>query len=135
MQSEQQDAGVWGLGQAKTPHDDLAAPAQELDLGELLSQSLAIEVECVMSLSRCLPDIERAISLLRSHEQKVVFSGVGKSGALANRISSSFASVGIDCRYVHAYEAAHGELGILREGDILIPISHSGETAEVVELL
>ncbi|TYZ65577.1 hypothetical protein PybrP1_003179 [[Pythium] brassicae (nom. inval.)] len=65
----------------------------------------------------------------------VVFTtGIGKSGVVAQRLASSLASISVRSRYIHGCEWMHGELGNLREGDAVVILSHSGETAELLPL-
>lgn len=77
----------------------------------------------------------QAIQLILACRGKVVIMGVGKSGHIGRKIAASLASLGTPSFFVHADEAAHGDLGMLSQDDILILISHSGETAELLRLL
>nr|ABK80646.1 putative KpsF/GutQ [uncultured marine Nitrospinaceae bacterium] len=65
----------------------------------------------------------------------LVITGVGKSGLIGKKISSTFSSIGLPSLFLHASEASHGDLGMISEGDTVIAISNSGETDEVVKLL
>ena len=65
----------------------------------------------------------------------LVVTGVGKSGLIGKKISSTFSSIGLPSLFLHASEASHGDLGMISEGAIVIAISNSGETDEVVKLL
>ncbi|MBC8286863.1 MAG: KpsF/GutQ family sugar-phosphate isomerase [Nitrospinae bacterium] len=65
----------------------------------------------------------------------LVVTGVGKSGLIGKKISSTFSSIGLPSLFLHAAEASHGDLGMISEGDLVIAISNSGETEEVVKLL
>ena len=65
----------------------------------------------------------------------LVVTGVGKSGLIGKKISSTFSSIGLPSLFLHASEASHGDLGMISEGDTVIAISNSGETDEVVKLL
>jgi len=66
---------------------------------------------------------------------KVVFSGVGKSGIISKKISSTLSSLGIPSLYVDAGSCSHGDLGVISSGDILILISHSGESSELKNII
>tara|TARA_R110000803_G_C11917963_1_gene314011 strand:- start:350 stop:1009 length:660 start_codon:yes stop_codon:yes gene_type:complete len=66
---------------------------------------------------------------------KVVLSGMGKAGQIALNISTTFSSTGTPAVYLHPSEAQHGDLGILQENDVLILLSNSGKTREVLELI
>ncbi len=65
----------------------------------------------------------------------LVVTGVGKSGLIGKKISSTFSSIGLPSIFLHAAEACHGDLGMISDGDMVIAISNSGETEEVVKLL
>ena len=65
----------------------------------------------------------------------LVVTGVGKSGLIGKKISSTFSSIGLPSLFLHASEASHGDLGMISEGDTVIAISNSGETEEIVKLL
>ena len=65
----------------------------------------------------------------------LVITGVGKSGLIGKKISSTFSSIGLPSLFLHASEASHGDLGMISDGDTVIAISNSGETEEIVKLL
>lgn len=81
---------------------------------------------------------EKAVSLVveQVHEKKgkLVTSGMGKAGQIAMNIATTFCSTGIPAVFLHPSEAQHGDLGILQENDLLLLISNSGKTREIVEL-
>lgn len=79
--------------------------------------------------------VERAIELLVNCSGKVVLSGVGKSGVIANKIAATLTSTGTAAVYVHPSDAIHGSLGIITKGDVVIALSNSGETDELIALL
>lgn len=66
---------------------------------------------------------------------KLVTSGMGKAGQIANNIATTFSSTGTPAVFLHPSEAQHGDLGILQENDVLFAISNSGKTREIVELI
>ena len=81
---------------------------------------------------------EKAVALIveqvhRKHG-KLVTSGMGKAGQIAMNIATTFCSTGIPAVFLHPSEAQHGDLGILQENDLLLLISNSGKTREIVEL-
>ncbi|MFZ5448951.1 MAG: KpsF/GutQ family sugar-phosphate isomerase [Thermodesulfobacteriota bacterium] len=76
-----------------------------------------------------------AVELLLSHKGKVVVSGIGKSGHIAQKIAATLASTGTPAVFLHAAEAVHGDLGIYTPGDPSILISKSGSTAELLRLI
>ncbi len=73
----------------------------------------------------------------RVHEKsgKVITSGMGKAGQIAHNIATTFSSTGTPAIFLHPSEAQHGDLGILQENDVLIAISNSGKTREIIELI
>ena len=76
-----------------------------------------------------------ALDLITSCEGQIVLTGVGKSGIVGQKISATLASTGVPSFHVHAAEAVHGDLGRIREKDVVIALSFSGETEEVVRLI
>lgn len=85
------------------------------------------------------PGFGEAISIIHSHVHtkngKLVLSGMGKAGQIAHNIATTFSSTGTPAAYLHPSEAQHGDLGILQENDVLLAISNSGKTREIIELI
>lgn len=79
--------------------------------------------------------VERAISLIKDCRGKVVVLGVGKSGIIANKIADTMTSTGTLAVFLHPSDALHGSLGIIADGDVVIALSNSGETEEIIALL
>jgi len=82
---------------------------------------------------------EKAVGIIYSHVHgkngKVVMSGMGKAGQIAHNIATTFSSTGTPSIFLHPSEAQHGDLGILQENDVLLAISNSGKTREIIELI
>lgn len=82
---------------------------------------------------------ERAIDLIHRqvHQKngKLVTSGMGKAGQIAHNIATTFSSTGTPAAYLHPSEAQHGDLGVLQQNDVLLVISNSGKTREIIELI
>jgi arabinose-5-phosphate isomerase len=78
---------------------------------------------------------EQAVDLLYGCTSKVVVSGMGKSGLIGQKIAATLASTGTPAFFVHPAEGVHGDLGMLGRGDVLIAISNSGETEELLKIL
>jgi arabinose-5-phosphate isomerase len=76
-----------------------------------------------------------AAEMILNSKGRVVITGVGKSGHIGQKIAATLASTGTPAFFVHAVEAFHGDLGMILKDDVVIAISYSGETAEVVNLL
>lgn len=94
------------------------------------------EAKAIMDLiPRLGNEFERAIEILLSCQGKVVTSGMGKSGHIARKLSSTFSSTGTPSVYVHPAESSHGDLGIISETDVVIIISNSGSSPELKDLL
>lgn len=110
-----------------------------LDSRQALAQARAVldaELQALARLSERLDDaFVRAVEAVLSCTGKVVVAGVGKSGMAARKLAATFSSTGTPAVFLHAGEALHGDLGLLRPEDVLILISHSGESDEVVRLL
>lgn len=93
---------------------------------------LRIETEALVALAERLDDrFARAVELILAVKGRVVVSGMGKSGHVARKMAASFASTGTPAIFVHPGEAAHGDLGMLLPGDLLILLSNSGSTPEL----
>lgn len=80
-------------------------------------------------------EVERAVGLLVNCEGKVVLSGIGKSGVIANKIAATMTSTGTAAIYVHPSDALHGSLGVITKGDVVVALSNSGETDELLAML
>ena len=79
--------------------------------------------------------VGRAIELISGCEQKIVVMGVGKSGVIAQKIAQTLTSTGTVAIFVHPSDAMHGSLGVVTSGDVVIALSNSGETDELVAML
>jgi len=76
-----------------------------------------------------------AIHLLLACKGRIVVSGIGKSGHIANKIAATFASTGTPAFFVHPAEASHGDLGMVQKEDVFLALSYSGETAELLTIV
>ena len=111
--------------------------------GHTPSQLVRIEAEALLALATRLEgpmaaDFERAIELVLACGQsrgRVVVTGMGKSGIIAQKIAATLSSTGSPALFLHPAEAAHGDLGMLARGDVVIALSASGETEEIVRLV
>ena len=77
----------------------------------------------------------QAVACILDHSGRLVVLGMGKSGIIAKKIAATFASTGTPAFFVHAAEARHGDLGMITDHDVVLALSHSGETEEVSSLL
>jgi arabinose-5-phosphate isomerase len=80
-------------------------------------------------------DFDRALELLYGCAGRVVVTGMGKSGLIARKIAATFTSTGSPALFLHPAEALHGDLGMVVRGDVVLALSASGETAEILQLL
>ena len=102
---------------------------------ETARKVLDIESQAIAELGNRIDD--QFVNVVQHLNQckHLVVTGVGKSGLIGKKISSTFSSIGLPSLFLHASEASHGDLGMISEGDTVIAISNSGETDEVVKLL
>ncbi len=77
----------------------------------------------------------QAADLIMQASGRIIVSGMGKSGHVARKIASTFASTGTPAHFVHPAEASHGDLGMLTKGDVALVLSNSGETAELADIV
>lgn len=99
-------------------------------------RAIETEARAVLALApRIDAAFARACQLCLACSGHVVVTGLGKSGHVGNKIAATLASTGTPSFFLHATEAAHGDLGMLSRGDVVIAISNSGETAELLTLL
>jgi arabinose-5-phosphate isomerase len=96
---------------------------------------LEIESEAIRELiSRLDESFDRAVDTLQACPGRVVVTGMGKSGLIGQKISATFASTGTPSLFLHPGEATHGDLGRIVEGDVLLALSNSGDTEELLYL-
>lgn len=86
-------------------------------------------------MDRLDESLDEALALLNECTGRVVVSGMGKSGIIGKKISATLASTGTPSFFLHPAEALHGDLGMIRKEDVLLSISHSGESDEILRLI
>ena len=97
---------------------------------------LSIEADAVQTLSSQLDEnFASAVELLYNTRSRVIVTGMGKSGLVGRKIAATLSSCGTPALFIHPAEAGHGDLGMIVKEDILIAISYSGETKEILDLL
>jgi len=97
---------------------------------------IRVEAEALLNLEASLNgDFERAIEMILGASGRVVVTGMGKSGLIGQKIASTMASTGTPAFFLHPAEGIHGDLGMIMKGDVVLAISNSGETDEVVRIL
>ena len=108
-------------------------PAQALRLAR---ETLDIEAAAVVGLKARLGDgFVRAVALMLAARGRVVVMGMGKSGHVGRKIAATLASTGTPAMFVHPAEASHGDLGMIQPQDVVLAISNSGESDELVSIL
>ncbi len=97
---------------------------------------IAMERDAVGTLATRIDDaFDKACELLLNCRGRVVVTGMGKSGHIGNKIAATLASTGTPAFFVHPGEASHGDMGMITAGDVVIALSNSGSTAELVTLI
>jgi arabinose-5-phosphate isomerase len=103
---------------------------------ELAKRVLRIEAAAILGLvDRLNGDFERALDILFECRGRVIVTGMGKSGIVCRKIAATFSSTGTPAFFLHPAEAIHGDLGAIRDDDVVVALSHSGETEELLRLL
>jgi arabinose-5-phosphate isomerase len=103
---------------------------------EIARKVLAIESEAIRGLIDQLDDtFLEAVDLICKCTGRLVVSGMGKSGLICRKIAATFSSTGTPALFLHPAEAVHGDLGMLARGDVVLAVSNSGETEEILRLL
>lgn len=103
---------------------------------DIARRVLTTEANAIQALTERLDEgFEAAIDLLLACQGRVIVTGMGKSGIISRKIAATLSSTGTSAFFLHPAEALHGDLGMVRTDDIVIALSHSGETEELVRLL
>ena len=103
---------------------------------DIAKKVLKIEAEAVNALVEKLgSNFEKAVEIIYQSRGKVVVTGMGKSGLVGKKIAATLASTGTPALFLHPAEATHGDLGMVTSDDVIIAISNSGETEEIVGLI
>jgi arabinose-5-phosphate isomerase len=108
-------------------------PSSPIDLARKVLQT---EADAILGL---IPHIdatfERALEVLHACTGRVIVTGMGKSGIIAHKMSATLSSTGTPAIFLHAAEAVHGDLGVVQTDDVVVALSYSGETEELIRLL
>lgn len=103
---------------------------------DLARNVLKTEAEAILSLvDRLDAGFERAVELLQECRGRVIVTGMGKSGLICRKIAATLSSTGTPAYFLHPAEAIHGDLGVIRGDDVVVALSYSGETEELLRLL
>ncbi|SEC43235.1 KpsF/GutQ family sugar-phosphate isomerase [Pseudomonas anguilliseptica] len=110
--------------------------SQPTDLIQSAQRTIRLELEAIQDLlARINGDFVHACELILASKGRVVVVGMGKSGHVGNKIAATLASTGTTAFFVHPAEASHGDMGMVTRDDVVLALSSSGSTAEIVTLL
>ena len=116
-----------------SPSASRYTPERALELGR---QTLGIEASAIEAMrTRLDGDFARAVQLILNTPGRLIVSGMGKSGHVARKIAATMASTGPPAYFVHPAEASHGDLGMITREDVLLALSNSGETEELLRIV
>lgn len=114
----------------------MSEPRPSDDLIDLARRVLETEAQAILGL---IPQLDAsfslAVELLNGTAGRVIVTGMGKSGIIARKLAATFSSTGTASLFLHPAEALHGDLGVVQSGDVVVALSQSGETPELVRLL
>lgn len=103
---------------------------------DFVKKELNLEAKAINEAAdRVNENIEKAIEILYKCSGKVIVTGMGKTGIIARKIAATLSSTGTTAIFLHAAEGIHGDLGILQENDIVIAVSYSGNTEELISII
>ncbi|HYB23578.1 MAG TPA: SIS domain-containing protein, partial [Solirubrobacteraceae bacterium] len=103
---------------------------------DLAREVLTTEAEAILRLRDRLDDnFLKAVDLLAGCQGRVVWTGMGKSGLICRKLAATMASTGTPALFLHPAEAIHGDLGMVAPGDVVVAVSNSGETEELLRLV
>ncbi|MGD2138831.1 MAG: KpsF/GutQ family sugar-phosphate isomerase [Burkholderiales bacterium] len=115
------------------PHTGKLSPKQAISLAKRV---LEIEARAVEELADRLDEkFVSALQIILNCQGRIVVSGIGKSGHIARKLAATLASTGTPAFFVHPAEASHGDLGMITPGDVLIALSNSGESDELLVIV
>lgn len=103
---------------------------------DLARKVLKIEADAIAHLATILNEsFDEAVNLMYDCKGRIIVTGMGKPGLIGRKIAATLASTGTPSLFLHPAEAIHGDLGMVKKEDVVVAISHSGETEEIVKLL
>lgn len=107
-----------------------------MSIADMINEVMESQIKSLIEVKEQIdPSYEQAVEKINACKGKVIFLGVGKSGHIGKKLAATFASTGTPAFFVHATEAVHGDLGMIEKEDVVIAISNSGETKEVLHTL
>ena len=109
---------------------------EQSKIKEIARKVIQIEANAVSQIAKRIDDdFESAVRLIFQCEERLIIMGMGKSGLISRKIASTMSSTGTPSHFVSPAEATHGDLGMIKRGDVLLIVSNSGETLELIQLL
>lgn len=118
------------------PHPAADGVLTDSEVLERARSVLSIEAGAIARTAASLDQSYiRAVRLMSQTRGRVVFTGMGKSGIMAKKMAATFSSTGTPAIFIHAAEAVHGDLGMAQAGDVLVALSNSGETEELIQII
>ena len=107
-----------------------------MDILDEIDQVFAKEIATLAQTQQVLgPPYSHAVQMIFACKQNVIITGAGKSGLVARKIASTMVSTGTPAIFLHPNDGMHGDVGLVREGDVVVAISKSGETEELLDIL
>lgn len=115
-----------------TPAVQSALKTFAIERAGIMAIEAAFGDEALSELARCFSEVVARFAVLKG---RVVVTGMGKSGHVGRKLAATFASTGTPAFFVHPAEASHGDMGMIQEGDAILALSWSGETAELADII
>ena len=107
-----------------------------MNILNIAKEVFEIESRAVSNLSNLLTsDFEKSVSIIKNSKGKLIITGMGKSGIVGKKIAATLASTGTPSFFLHPADAYHGDLGMIEKNDVVLLISNSGETDEILKLI
>jgi arabinose-5-phosphate isomerase len=107
-----------------------------MNIIDFVKKELKVEAKAIADVAKRIDaNVEIAIDLLLNCEGKVIVTGMGKTGIIARKIAATLSSTGTTAIFLHAAEGIHGDLGIIQKNDVVIAISNSGNTDELISII
>lgn len=107
-----------------------------MNVNKLVVSSIKAQAESILAMAELDNNpYQKAVDLIVSAKGKLIFTGMGKSGIIAQKLAATYSSTGVPSFFVHPGEAYHGDLGMIEEADVLFAFSNSGETSELINML
>lgn len=130
------NAGFYLAFGVPLPLETMTVSYDEVKLRQLGSQVVKIEAEAISSLAERIDErFIEACRLMLACEGRIVVTGMGKSGHIGGKIAATLASTGSPAFFLHPAEACHGDLGMITPQDVVLVLSNSGETEEILTIL